>query len=116
MPSGRNLPMLIHLSNHPPALVAGLSQALEKDQTAKHLQAMKHQLTLFTVQDHTSLQDIITALAVPVEVVYFYCHGGREPLAGTSQHTPYLQVGEDERFQPTHITTFRVADWPDHPS
>jgi tetratricopeptide (TPR) repeat protein len=114
MPRGRNLPVLIHMTNQPPELVAGLSQALDKDQTAKHLQVMKDQLTLFTVQDRTSLQDIITALADPVEVVYFYCHGGREPLVGTSQHTPYLQVGEDERFQPSDITTWRVADWPEH--
>jgi tetratricopeptide (TPR) repeat protein len=114
MPSGRNLPVLIHMTNHPPELVVGLSQSLDKDQTAKHLQVMKNQLTLFTVQDRTSLEGIIAALADPVEVVYFYCHGGREPLVGTSQHTPYLQVGEDERFQPSDITTWRVADWPEN--
>jgi hypothetical protein len=113
MPRGRNLPVVIQMTNQPPELVVGFSQKLEEEQTAKHLQTMKDQLALFTVQDCSSLKDIIAALAVPVEVVYFYCHGGREPLAGTSQYTPYLQVGEDEQFQPSDITTWRVADWPE---
>ncbi|WP_220211445.1 MFS transporter [Reticulibacter mediterranei] len=113
MSAGRNLPVLIHMTNRPPTLVAGLSQSLDQNLTAKHLQTMKEQLTLFTLQDHTSLQEMVMALAAPVEVVYFYCHGGRESLVGTSQHTPYLQVGMDERFQPSDITTWRVADWPE---
>src|SRR5262249_54744423 len=52
------------------------------------------------------------ALSGAVEVVYFYCHGRREALPGTNQEIPYLDVGVDQRIEPSDLDAWRLADWP----
>jgi hypothetical protein len=111
MPKDRDLPLIIQVAHDPPQMVAGLSLALDKDLTAKHLQSLE--LEHFQVLEFSTLEKIVTALKDPVEVVYFYCHGGRAPLPGTQQNTPFLEVGKNERFGPSDITFWRRTAWPE---
>jgi hypothetical protein len=103
---------MIQVTNEPTELVACLSLELNKDLTTNHLRALE--LAHFKILQCDSLKAIVTALKLPVEIVYFYCHGGRSQLPGTGQATPYLEVGVKERFQPHDIITWRIANWPEN--
>jgi hypothetical protein len=96
-------------------LVAGVSLSeLDKSLTRKHLRTLDR-LEEFTLTECDSLLDIVTEIGKPVELVYFYCHGRREELRGSTQKIPYLEVGESERFKPADITAWRRRRWPpDH--
>lgn len=115
MPEGRNLPTQIQVGNHPAQVVAAISLELQKKITDAHLLDMRTRLAQFNIITCDSLDKIVTAMANPVEVVYFYCHGKHVPLAGTDQETPLLQVGTAETFEPSDISVWTMADWsPDH--
>jgi hypothetical protein len=114
MPKGRTLQTSVRPQNQPPALAAFVSLRLDKAVTKQHVQALRG-LGQLHVTDEASIDLMKQRLNGAVEVVYYYCHGGREPLAGTSQTTPYLEIGQDERFQPSDVSTWRHVDWPrDH--
>ncbi|HTD19727.1 MAG TPA: hypothetical protein VK667_09385, partial [Ktedonobacteraceae bacterium] len=62
------------------------------------------------VLEYTSLDKIVTALKDQAEIVYFYCHGGRvKTISG--RETPFLEIGKDERFQPSDIAVWQRAEW-----
>jgi hypothetical protein len=116
MPEGRALPLQIQAAHDPAELVVGLSLKLNQRQTTDHLHALE--MAHFKVLRYNSLKQIPDALKPSVEIVYFYCHGGRAKVPGTGQATPYLEVGvggKKEQFQPSDVTAWRMAVWPpDH--
>jgi hypothetical protein len=115
MPEGRALPLQIQAAHNPAELVVGFSLQLNEKQTMDHLDELKAH---FKVLPYHSLKQIPDALKPSVEIVYFYCHGGRAMVPGTGQATPYLEVGvggENEQFQPGDVTAWRMTVWPpDH--
>lgn len=110
MPQGRNLPLVIRIANDPPKLVAGFSLSLDPKLTMAHLQNLE--LTHFQISKYASLNEIVSALKGQIEIVYFYCHGGRVRTE-SDQQTPFLEVGKNERFRPTDIAAWQRADWPE---
>jgi hypothetical protein len=92
----------------------GRSLELDAAVTKTHLEVLAQELQQFKLLDCDSRAKIAQALKEPVEIVYFYCHGRRQPLQGAEQSSPSLEVGMGEVFQPEDITTWRVADWPSH--
>jgi hypothetical protein len=112
VPKERILPQKIRITNQPPELIAGisLSPPIEEVLTRKHLQKIqRHQ---FTLRECRSRGETIAALQKDaVEVVYFYCHGGRVRLSETGEFIPYLEVGKQEQFRPGDITAWRYAEW-----
>jgi hypothetical protein len=114
-PSGSGLARSVGMTNEPPRLVAGLSRRLSADLTDRHLAALRSGLPGFVLHDHDSKDAVRDALREPVELVYFYCHGGMEPMARSGLPVPYLEVGEHDRLQPGDLLGWRVGSWPaDH--
>jgi len=113
MPSDRSLPTVIQVATGPREMVMGLSLQLDADLTKAHLAAIRERLSPdFAVQPRGSLSEISDALKAPaLELLYFYCHGRREPLPGSREPIPYLGVGSDERLTPDDIITWSDADW-----
>lgn len=119
LPKDRNLATAVQISSQPAELVAGLSLRLDAGETKQHLQNIRTALALpeFRLSDTDSVEGVRTALASPLAVAYFYCHGGHELQAGATEPSPYLQIGSlDEppyRFFPTDIAAWRASgDWP----
>lgn len=112
MPENRNLPTKIATSNHPPKLVVGISLDLDNRLTTSHLTNIGKDLTHLTVVSGNSLVLIAEALSNPkLELVYFYCHGQRESLPGSSSPLPYLGVGKGEILSTGDLSTWGIADW-----
>ena len=112
MPDNRNLPTRIATSNHPPELVVGISLDLDNDLTTSHLKSIGKDLTHLTVVERYSLDLIAKALSNPkLELVYFYCHGQRQSLAGSNAPLPYLGVGKGEILSTGDLITWDDADW-----
>lgn len=114
MPEGRNLPTKIAPSNQPPELVVGISLDLDKKLTDKHLKSIVTELKRFSVAAHDSIEMIAEALSNPLlELVYFYCHGQRDPVPGSDEPLPYLGVGKGEVLSTGDLVTWDDADWDD---
>ncbi len=114
MPKDQNLPTEIQIGQAPLELVIGLSAELDERLTSAHLQKMKTYLRGFTVLDKDSREALAEALSSDLEFVYFYCHGDREPLPGSSEPIPYLIIGKEDKIKPADITAWAVAKWPDN--
>jgi hypothetical protein len=107
MPEGWSLPLIVRASNRPLKFVVGLSLNLNTNLTKAHL------ARLAPVVDCDSLDELRKTLATAVEIVYFYTHGRRKPLAGASQQIPVLELGTGEPLEPDHILAWRQAEiWP----
>ena len=112
MPAGRNLPTKINVSNRPVEMVIGFSEELDKNLTQDHLRAIRERLNEFTVSWHDSGEEIAEALADPkLEIVYFYCHGRRKPLPGSSEPIPYLELEKGGMLTPSDIVAWRRSRW-----
>jgi hypothetical protein len=112
MPEGRALPLWIKRAHDKPRLVMGISLDLDPDLTEAHKNELQHQLTGLQVIPKDSLPDVEAALAEEkLELVYFYCHGRRQPLPGGKSSTPYIEVGKSQGIAPGDITTWHDSDW-----
>jgi hypothetical protein len=112
MPKGRDLQREIKVSNRPITLLAALSLKLDRTLSARHLEELQSGLeAAVKVASYSSRKDIETALAQPkVELVYFYCHGGRQPLPGSDAPIPFLGIGDEERLTTGDLITWSF-DW-----
>lgn len=113
MPPGRNLPMLIkRAKTHAKAqLVMGISLDLNRVVTDAHKKELQ-KLSAFELIPKDSRDQVQVALSQDeLEMIYFYCHGRREALAGSKAIIPYIQVGTKEGIAPSDITTWQMADW-----
>ncbi len=64
-----------------------------------HLVELKKRLKL-DILDEASKDDLLNDLArIDSELVYFFCHGLRGDIPGTSLWMPYLTIGDDEEIQ-----------------
>jgi hypothetical protein len=112
MPEGRALPLWIKRAHDKPRLVMGISLDLDPDLTQAHKNELQKQLTGLQVIPKESLADVEAALAEEkLELVYFYCHGRRQPLPGGKSSTPYIEVGKSQGIAPGDITTWHDSDW-----
>jgi hypothetical protein len=108
MPEGRSLPLQIRAANRPPTMVIGRSLNLDPELTKAHLAELGQKI------DCVSRDQFREALGKPVEVVYFYTHGRRQPLPGASP-SPSLELGAGEQLVPRDIVAWRLTIWPaDH--
>jgi kumamolisin len=113
MPEFRKLPLEINKSkaHDKPQLVMGISLALDPEVTRAHKTKLEQNLTAIQVLPKNSREEIEKALAEEeLELLYFYCHGKRESLAGTGQATPYIEVGQNETITPDDITAWQMGD------
>jgi hypothetical protein len=114
MPTGRALPIVItRAAAHAKAqLVMGISLDLDAAVTRSHLDKLGEKLGAFQLIPRSSRDEVETALGQEdLEMVYFYCHGRREPVEGTKDTTPYIEVGKKEGIAPGDITAWDTADW-----
>jgi hypothetical protein len=103
----RVLPRQIVVGNTPPQIVVGLSLELDQELTDAHLKEVTTQLVGGSVVARDSLAKIHEALNRPqLEVIYFYCHGGRHIFPRGQSSIPYLKVGMNERICPLDITAW----------
>jgi len=110
----RDLPLVVQVGDHPLELVVGLSTNLDGGLTNEHLQALRTGMAEFSVRSFSSRATLRQALANPdLEIVYFYCHGRHEQLAGTDQTITYLEIGDGESVTPGDILAWDEAIWPD---
>ncbi len=108
MPKGRDVQRTIKISKRPIELLTALSLDLDSKLSENHLQELESKLSsAVKVVPYRSRKEIETALSHPqVELIYFYCHGGRAELPGSSSPTPFLGIGKDER-----LTTGDLVAW-----
>jgi hypothetical protein len=109
--SDRALPQKILIANTPPQIIVALSLDLDKQMTDAHLETIKEQLAQTLIVQKNSRATIHEALNKPqLEIVYFYCHGGRITLPDNQGSIPYLKVGKNESISPSDITAWD-DDW-----
>jgi len=117
MPKGRSLPILIKKAeaHAKPQLVMGISLDLDPSITQAHKKKLEEKLIAFQLIPKNSRDEIEKVLGQEeLELVYFYCHGRRESLAGTKETTPYIEVGKKEGIAPNDITAWKKGDnWSD---
>lgn len=95
----------IRVPSPPAKLFVCASADLEKQYTAPHLADIDNRLKLkFNIEPCVTREALLARLqTVDPGVVYLYCHGGNEPLAGTNRKTPFLSVGNGEKLTPGDI-------------
>jgi len=112
MPKGRDVQRTIKVSNRPITLLAALSLDLDSKLSDSHLRELETKLSsTVKIVPYRSRKEIETALSQPkLELVYFYCHGGRLELPGSDSPTPFLGIGKEERLTTTDLVTWSF-DW-----
>jgi TIR domain len=111
MPAGRSLPTLIPLTRDRLQLVIGRSAALDSQLAGRHLASIER-LGGFAIADCQRLDEFRDALgAADVQLVYLYCHGRRERLAGSDAVLPYLEFAPDERLFPVDLIAWSDGWW-----
>ncbi len=95
----------IRVTSPPARLFLCASDDLDKQYTAPHLADLNGRLNAkFTIEPCVTREALLSRLqTVDPGVVYLYCHGGNEPLAGTDQKTPFLSVGDGEKLTPGDV-------------
>jgi hypothetical protein len=113
MPSGLNLQKTINVANRPMEFLAALSLDLDQSLTDSHLKALGTKLAkIMNVLPYRSRKEIETALSKPkLEIVYFYCHGERQPVAGSNAPVPFLEIGDREQLTTGDLITWSDSDW-----
>jgi len=109
----RTLPVAIVLPDEPEMTVC-LSKRLNQDLTRRHLRRLRSGLSGVRLTICDERKQVVDALAhVTLPLAYFYCHGSREPIEGSSEPMPYLEVGVGEKITPGDITAWSDGLWPD---
>jgi len=112
MPARRTLPVAVN-ARPPAGAVVALSPSLDARLTAAHLERVEAELASFTVTQTDTRAELAQELARPaLPLVYFYCHGLRDPVAG-AEGTPSLEVGDGERLVPGDLGAWFEEVWPD---
>ncbi len=80
------------------------SADLESEYTALHLAKIKGDLRQFGVVPCDTKAALLQRLrTVDPGVIYFYCHGGYQPLPGSKTNIPFLGIGSGERLMPADV-------------
>ena len=97
---GAEPPRWVELSSNSPAMVVGRSHNLDRGLSEAHLKKLGE------ARDCDSLEKMRDAFRNRIEILYFYTHGRRRSLPGTTQQALYLELGA-EPFEPEHIAAWR---------
>jgi hypothetical protein len=88
--------------------LAAISEELDGDLSAQHLVRLKERVAVFESRDADSLEQMLRLMP---DLVYFYCHGKREPIRGASGQRPLLEIGTSDRIAPEDVLAW-ADGWP----
>ena len=104
-PKNGKLQKVIHAEKGGPRITAGIATNLNKDISDQHIDNIGPDVKVYS---KVELRD---ALKNPLEILYFYVHGGRQNLPGDITPLPILELGDKDYLEPTDISVWHETVW-----
>jgi hypothetical protein len=97
------------------ATVVAASSTLDPEETTRHLEALSGLggIEMPPLERVAALRDRLGASDSRMDVVYLYCHGGRDRPAGATAPDAVLELSPDrqDRFKPVDVTMWARSKW-----